>query len=1496
MIYCAYTGNVKRYLVDGGPTEAHGASPPKVYQYLFRYLTTKCLQPSSKTDFSLDGIIVTHPDGDHIDGIIKLFQEFPPNTDLPPKHGHGSYKFVFSGPVLITEYFKKVPKGVELINLLTDKKNKPSLNFEEEDVDVNKTKVPDFGDHFDFHFENDSDSRGVILKYCLPQHNIMQFKAQPGIKARHKIDSSAPNLSSIITTWSNENRHEVVLTGDSPGYRVLNALGIDDEQSSQLPDIGFFQIPHHGSARNSLLLDINVLPSTEDVTTVRHMILFCIILGYSLDGPLSPAEKEALLSQWIGEEKMSDLESVLSIDFPTLMVKYFGTAVIQAIDNNSELIIDPSSKAKSKANFVFEQADAGLKRVSEKVKHYIEGHYEPTEIKKVFKTDQNALFKSKGRYLYSSSITSAFKVIKQLELKKYEHRAVTTNCHRLVSFLSKTENPFLDQLMPRRVSEMYERFHAEIYYISSSTKHGHPSSATLCGVINAAQQRKKRCTLLLSSGYALHVRSLPEDTSWMNFVTICYFTQPHAQVNLQSMQMLSTERFNPAAYDPDNLNQLKRDLKSGAASRYFNSNVASEFRDTASLYKVTVQHDGTTYYLALIHSGNIAQLAATDDEFILTATFQNANFVMECIFSYRNLEKRTCMERSLHNKNLFFLYDINLSDGKQTKLYWKLPDGGTGNLQSSTSLSTAATFAFQPGLKRKVDGLSLKNESFKTSQGGLHSITGAMPLAWIASHTTGSLSKVSTTDIAMLSLQQYLDFVGVTYLEPGITVQQLFDILLGSGISAQLKVLSGPPPVVELVIDILSLEVEDTSTFTICGDQREILSACVNVKLSDNPPTLLSAPVKSVLFNISCPRTGDLSLDMVVSWSYQGSEATFPLGKRLNLTNEGDRLSEFLKKIKFSSDVKDVRFGDIAMLFAGSYFKGITSITSFPLILIKKVASWAVDYSKSEVVSLQLESELFVTNATVSASIPSAESSIAFQKMVITVQELILKYSSPDLTYQLVGKGLLNNQSSTSIPVNFSTEPCSAGNTPEITFLCGEGVSSLSEFLSFLELDSQLEDVFIPLISSALKALPFNSMGVTVKQGIRDSSDTYYINSLAFAVSFPTLNDCMPGGIVSVGEGAKCTIFVLQPSNAQPQVGFDAEFTAFIGNPSHGIQLPCQVSIMPVPSTANDTTSGYSCFLKLLTAKYNEQGQIIDLPKLTDIMSGLGLGTQFQNLATSIPVIGSLLQEISLRNFEITYNTVTKAVNSFCLAVLISEWNLYGDISLSDFELELQYSDTGGWEANLKSEVILGETHYVTVTFTLPTSSRPGRLTFNNQSEDLTVAKMFDLLKLPSLGEVPVLGSILSIAVKEIDLGFETDGGDLSLYGMKVELDIKTIDLQLFQINNVGIILAYNKTDTVAEISYRASGFINETVFVEVVYDSNKCEFMGQFEVTDRHTLSVDGAVDILLSKTMLSQNTAYSTVAIQSSAKVVMSLSYDSLSKVSPSRRFAFLLKISFI
>ena len=68
-----------------------------------------------------------------------------------------------------------------------------------------------------------------------------------------------------------------------------------------------FQVPHHGSARNSLPLEKNVLPPNDDIALVKQVFAFRFLLAYKFDRD----KWDQIVSQEMGDYEISRLNKSL---------------------------------------------------------------------------------------------------------------------------------------------------------------------------------------------------------------------------------------------------------------------------------------------------------------------------------------------------------------------------------------------------------------------------------------------------------------------------------------------------------------------------------------------------------------------------------------------------------------------------------------------------------------------------------------------------------------------------------------------------------------------------------------------------------------------------------------------------------------------------------------------------------------------------------------------------------------------------------------------------------------------------------------------------------------------------------------------------------------------------------------------------------------------------------------------------------------------------------
>ena len=211
-MFIILVGQEYNYLIDGGRRKDTAFSNIEC-----------CLREydvMNEDGVKLHGIIVTHPDGDHLNGIVKLLEKY-------------GQKILNSYNIVITEAFfwigEKGKTNAEVSKLMVQIRNV----YLTRDVIV-KTRCLRAG--FNCYFRNVS---GCLFGCaCMPKadKSISTHLSEPKQKPKG-IDA---NETSILTTINESKRRcDAVLTGDSNFKEILPLV--------EGKEIGIFQVPHHGS-------------------------------------------------------------------------------------------------------------------------------------------------------------------------------------------------------------------------------------------------------------------------------------------------------------------------------------------------------------------------------------------------------------------------------------------------------------------------------------------------------------------------------------------------------------------------------------------------------------------------------------------------------------------------------------------------------------------------------------------------------------------------------------------------------------------------------------------------------------------------------------------------------------------------------------------------------------------------------------------------------------------------------------------------------------------------------------------------------------------------------------------------------------------------------------------------------------------------------------------------------------------------------------------------
>jgi beta-lactamase superfamily II metal-dependent hydrolase len=242
--YEAYSNEQTVILIDGGYQD----TSEKIKKHLKDYYKTKII----------DLLICTHPDADHINGLIKLLEDQTIIVKKALIHDPWKHKYTIhrksrdnkTTPDLIeTKLDDSLNSLDDLLTLLEKRKVEvippfagtsefngiikilgPSMPFYTEMA----TKFPGMPDHKP-PFDN-YDTK--IVQY---RNNMEHFLDE--------AETSARNLSSAIILFEHEG-FRVLFTGDAGKEALDRAIEFANEKKINLKNLNYFQIPHHGSVKN----------------------------------------------------------------------------------------------------------------------------------------------------------------------------------------------------------------------------------------------------------------------------------------------------------------------------------------------------------------------------------------------------------------------------------------------------------------------------------------------------------------------------------------------------------------------------------------------------------------------------------------------------------------------------------------------------------------------------------------------------------------------------------------------------------------------------------------------------------------------------------------------------------------------------------------------------------------------------------------------------------------------------------------------------------------------------------------------------------------------------------------------------------------------------------------------------------------------------------------------------------------------------------------------
>ena len=1496
--------------------------------------------------------MATHPDSDHVQGIIELFKRFPPNVDATDRA-----TFLFKGPLLLTKAFwkKKTDSYSFISHMLKESQFVGS-------VKDNGDRILGFENIFKFYYP-DSNATGVVYNYVDPPPMPYPLPGKPPL-------SFAPNDTSILMLVKNPNdlsKPLISLNGDALGKSILQVV--------QDKPLKIFKVSHHGSKYNSLTLDTNIpdgqLDTQKLLATEALLEDVKLPLAYVLLGKNTKKFEEDYKSRF---HKYIPIKDTLSLnDILCKVANVFQTQLKSMGYDTGQVLRNLEKRRK--------QIEANLKDSTVQPKDlYTTGtDIVPKFTVQSYTTAKRTVIAAQEKEDLDEEVAFKKLIPKNVRLPLSQLPYRKSQAFRTIFQYLETDHIFLDQVFVRFTTEFYSHINAETFFISSGSEHGHPHPSVTSGIIEAAKAKHTadssyKCRLLLTSGNNINESQLPDYPvcSWKNFVSLQYFLGTTASVSIDpsvnpGLVLGGTTRWDgPGKISQSLLTEynetkgaraLKRkratldfknyeitsssgswlyvttndDLKLSSAKTVSNVKAIScEPRHLEDVSKISLKSD--TNHVAVLYG--LVGYHVPDEPIGFTLfvyeqidTKQTRKYLMDdngtlkfcdkhsvTSFFFKKATAATAVLRMLSLRSIAdstvstsglsnYLRCIGSCDvatdlhsfltsacGQPTPtetleeakhplshflhelLSWKLDASSNFQLSGksvqtasivlhpSSSLSlwtnnvTSVTLEMDhqnvPVFEIKIEVVDENNmpstlmyenvQWCKKIKDGQGTLVVSEPKSTLVSLTAIPLGTNS------LSLKDYLNSIGYTGNPATLTCETLLGLLLSDQVVSQLtttKKLSHNSSTYQFIQPMLKWVVLASSTVTISQNIR-VMSSLLQLKLPLPLPTLNSNIIKAVSLEIQDPLTTNLKLGMKLEQTTtDGFPSTITYHLEWLIQCFPQQFDDFLQAIGITPPEDGFDIFDAVILLFQSETSGYFILNSFPKALISTVKGYKISKQYTTVAFSYSPTSVFLSGlgvelvADISDANNSLDIGLSHAVMLKKLTIYIPPYTKTSFATYITAEVKMGDQH---LQMSANMMP---NSLPSMEFKLINSLS-LSDILSFLQLDSGIGALHVPILSGVLNDINITESGFTISQAV-DESNTTTLSSVFFGVEFSNLGSYLPPVFSSLQQvNAQAVIYFPSIASAS-RIGFKVAFTCIIQeNPA--VTFSASLNAQPVLGTIG-SNSGYNFDVSLSTS-------ITEGISLLNILSTVGLGNALSS-AMKIPILKSLLTNAYLKELSLALNTKSKAIETFSLHLLIPDWELISNkVSLTLFDLYMNYSHQS-WEAAFEGTAVFGAKYPVSVQVKLPVSNEAAVLDFKNLDHDFSMAAFLSILGLGSIDKVPIIGKLLQISIVDVHLSINkpNDTSMISVEQGWVTLFIGSITINsIISLNQVSLQINFIKNTTTQSFNFgfHVTGFINEKVYLDVGYNPDKSILSGQALIS-----SLKNADLAFIAKTFLSGN-----------------------------------------
>ena len=715
-------------------------------------------QEDGSDTFKADGIMVTHPDADHFDGILKLFQDFPPNQDP----AHGNAKFKVKGPLLLTKFFESDRYGRKM-NVIKDAK------FQKKNI-ASGEKIDGFEKHFTFFYPEDK-YPGTLYTYQPPSFIPNSFAMLAS--ARYSPSTSNPNLSSTILVINDPHSTNplISLNGDAIGHSIIQSL------SGKYPKI--FKVSHHGSIHNSIALKEYV---PNELKSTQKLLATLALLQVELNND----------KKFLNKQITSRSLKTFSKKFTDQSYRQVGAKRVQLIPIYFEVGL--AELAKKFNTLIMNRGinSAGLLQKLIKLSDGIDRNLKNPKVNSVDLytheiPDKNVL---------NDFVEKHYDYIKTETLKSAPS-SYGSKAYRKIYSMLETDRAFSGKVAFTLSRAFYLKVNAQTYFISSGNLHDHPNWEVINGIIAAAHDHHQKnpnykCRLLLTSGNNIKADKLGElalTDDWTRYVSLQYFASNTASVEIDS------DETNPLAVLPGTVQwqgALSEQKQNELLDSYYQTKGAQELKvaraASSGLYEInpsTAKNSWLTWQLSskgyeLALSSQKAVIAVKNVGIIFAKSIQNIvtkfEFKQPSSDFFQLVYGLLGVHTPVSEVLTYLLYTLS-NDNKE--MYFIIKDGGLSTTNKKED-GTNFQFTSVQGLNFAV---SAPKKQFTSVQGVNFAVSAPKTVSQARNSqlatTDDKIPVTSTYDLKseayVRNFQQYLISLGIT---KNISTFKIFDAVI----------------------------------------------------------------------------------------------------------------------------------------------------------------------------------------------------------------------------------------------------------------------------------------------------------------------------------------------------------------------------------------------------------------------------------------------------------------------------------------------------------------------------------------------------------------------------------------------------------------------------------------------------------------------------------------------------------------------------------------------